>query len=133
MVEKGRLRFTEYAELFLTTDRVPRINYHAWAILHYYLHNVDRKPEPDIKTEKKQRDDSRLAYTASMIFNRILSDKHGDRDWFKKNVLDEFATREVDPEWLRKQFVKSTCINEGLSSPHVSMKDLVMKTGNTYV
>lgn len=54
-------------------------------------------------------------YTASMIFNRILSDKHNDRDWFKKNVLDGFATKEVDLEWLRKQFVKSARINEGFS------------------
>ncbi len=113
MVEEGKVSFNDYAELFLTIDRVPRINYHAWAILHYYLHNIDRKPVLDIETKTQLRDDNRLIYTASMIFNRILSDKHYDRDWFKKNILDGFATKEVDIEWLRKQFVKSTRINEG--------------------
>lgn len=51
MVEEGKLSFSDFSELFLTTDRVPKINYHAWAILHYYLHNLDRKPVLDIKTE----------------------------------------------------------------------------------
>jgi hypothetical protein len=113
MVEKGKLSFNDYAELFLFSGN--RINYHAWAILHYYLHNIDRKPELDIKTPELMRDDNRLIYTASMIFNRILEDKHGDRDWLKKNVLDVFTTNEIDLEWLRKQFVKSTRIHQGFS------------------
>ncbi len=115
MVKNDKLSFNEYSELFLTVDRVPKINYHTWKILHYYLHNLDRKPELDIKTNTQLRDDNRLIYTATTIFNRIIEDKHGDRDWFKKNVLDGFASKEVDLEWLRKQFVKSTRINEGFT------------------
>jgi hypothetical protein len=49
------------------------------------------------------------------LSSRILEDKHGDRDWLKKNVLDVFTTNEIDLEWLRKQFVKSTRIHQGFS------------------
>jgi hypothetical protein len=111
MVEEGKLSFNDYAELFLTTDRVPRINYHAWRILHYYLHNQDRKPVLDISIEKPSRYEK--TYDSWKIFNRIIDDK--GREWFQKNILNAFAHAEVNTEWLRKQYVKSARLNGGFT------------------